>query len=252
MSIGPLFSNCGTIYRATTSLPDSLENPINTSYPVNEIFQTIQGEGVFTGVPAIFLRLQGCPVGCPWCDTKHTWTTSEDDRVSAQVMLAKTAASPQWAELSAEAIVALIEQQGFTAKHVVITGGEPALFDLRPLAAQLEAHGMRLQIETSGTFAIQTSAATWVTVSPKLDMPGGYLVRPDCMQRADEIKYPIAMQKHLDAFDKLLQSCPPRADAIIALQPISQRPRATELAIEICQKRNWRLSVQLHKYLNIE
>ena len=42
-------------------------------YPINEIFQTIQGEGVFTGLPAIFVRLQGCPVGCPWCDTRHTW-----------------------------------------------------------------------------------------------------------------------------------------------------------------------------------
>lgn len=167
-------------------------------------------------------------------------------------MLSKAQANSQWAELSAEQILAQFQQLQFTAKHVVITGGEPAMYDLRPLATVLEAHGMRLQIETSGTFAIQTSAATWVTVSPKLDMPGGYLVRPDCMQRADEIKYPIAMQKHLDAFDKLLKNCPPRPQAIIALQPISQRPRATELAIRICQQRNWRLSVQLHKYLNIE
>lgn len=42
-------------------------------YPINEMFQTLQGEGYFTGVPAIFIRLQGCPVGCAWCDTKHTW-----------------------------------------------------------------------------------------------------------------------------------------------------------------------------------
>lgn len=167
-------------------------------------------------------------------------------------MLAKAQANAQWADLNATEIVQLFQQQQFTAKHVVITGGEPAMYDLRPLASALEAQGMRLQIETSGTFEILTSSATWVTVSPKLDMPGGYLVRPDSMQRADEIKYPIAMQKHLDAFDKLLRSCPPRPETIIALQPISQRPRATELAIEICQQRNWRLSVQLHKYLNIE
>lgn len=229
-----------------------MEIPINTHYPVNEIFQTIQGEGVFTGVPAIFLRLQGCPVGCPWCDTKHTWELDAEHQVSAEAMLAKTTASPSWANLTAQDIATLLQRPQFTANHVVITGGEPAMYDLRPLAALLEAAGMRLQIETSGTFAIQTSAATWVTVSPKLDMPGGYLVRPDCMQRADEIKYPIAMQKHLDAFDKLLQTCPPSPHAIIALQPISQRPRATELAIKVCQQRNWRLSVQLHKYLNIE
>ncbi|STM07827.1 7-carboxy-7-deazaguanine synthase; queosine biosynthesis [Escherichia coli] len=47
-------------------------------YPINEMFQTLQGEGYFTGVPAIFIRLQGCPVGCAWCDTKHTWEKLED------------------------------------------------------------------------------------------------------------------------------------------------------------------------------
>ncbi len=51
-------------------------------YPINEMFQTLQGEGYFTGVPAIFIRLQGCPVGCAWCDTKHTWEKLEDREVS--------------------------------------------------------------------------------------------------------------------------------------------------------------------------
>ena len=93
---------------------------------------------------------------------------------------------------------------------------------------------------------------TWVTVSPKLDMPGGYLVRADAMARANEIKHPIAMQKHIDALDALLAHNPVREDVQICLQPISQRPRATELAMQTCIARNWRLSVQLHKYLNIE
>jgi 7-carboxy-7-deazaguanine synthase len=52
-------------------------------YPINEMFQTLQGEGYFTGVPAIFIRLQGCPVGCAWCDTKHTWDKLEDREVSS-------------------------------------------------------------------------------------------------------------------------------------------------------------------------
>ncbi|WP_232221307.1 7-carboxy-7-deazaguanine synthase QueE [Pseudidiomarina salinarum] len=228
------------------------ENPISTAYPINEIFETIQGEGQFTGVPSIFVRLQGCPVGCPWCDTQHTWELKEAARVGASGVVNKAGPSEQWAELSAADIVALFREQGYQAKHVVITGGEPAMYDLRPLAAELEPLGYRLQIETSGTFTLLVSADTWVTVSPKLDMPGGYLVRPDCMQRADEIKYPVAMQKHIDALDNLLSRCPPRPEVSISLQPISQRPRATELAIKTCIARNWRLSVQLHKYLNIE
>lgn len=228
------------------------ENPISTAYPINEIFETIQGEGQFTGVPSIFVRLQGCPVGCPWCDTQHTWELKETARVDAAGVVNKAGPSEHWAELSAADIVALFREQGYQAKHVVITGGEPAMYDLRPLAAELEPLGYRLQIETSGTFTLLVSADTWVTVSPKLDMPGGYLVRPDCMQRADEIKYPVAMQKHIDALDNLLSRCPPRPEVSISLQPISQRPRATELAIKTCIARNWRLSVQLHKYLNIE
>lgn len=229
-----------------------MENPISNTYPINEVFQTIQGEGVYTGVPAIFIRLQGCPVGCPWCDTQHTWEQRPEQQVELTKVVEKTQPSSTWAASSGEELLALIQQRGYSAKHIVLTGGEPAMFDLRPLGDVLEQAGYKLQIETSGTFLLQVTAATWVTVSPKLDMPGGYLVRPDCMKRANEIKYPIAMQKHLDQFDQLLKSCPPQPDAIIALQPISQRPRATALAIKICIERNWRLSVQLHKYLHIE
>ncbi|EKE82769.1 7-carboxy-7-deazaguanine synthase QueE [Idiomarina xiamenensis] len=221
-------------------------------YRINEIFQTIQGEGVFTGSPSIFVRLQGCPVGCPWCDTQHTWDIDPAQQVSVERMLSKSTASAEWAELSAQAIVDCFQQQGYSAKHVVITGGEPAMVDWRPLAELLEARGYQLQIETSGTFALQVSAQTWVTLSPKLDMPGGYLVRADCMARANEIKHPVAMQKHIDALDALLAQYPPAANVVISLQPISQRPRATELAMQVCIERNWRLSVQLHKYLHIE
>lgn len=167
-------------------------------------------------------------------------------------MLEKSTATAQWAEMSAAAILATFESQQFSAKHVVITGGEPAMYDLRELGAVLEQAGYRLQIETSGTFELAVTDNTWVTVSPKLDMPGGFLVRPDCMKRANEIKHPVAMQKHIDALDNLLEKCPPSDSAIIALQPISQRPRATELAMKVCLERNWRLSVQLHKYLYIE
>lgn len=229
-----------------------LENPINTLYPINEVFQTIQGEGIYTGVPAIFIRLQGCPVGCPWCDTQHTWEQHTKDEVSLAQVTEKTAPTAEWANASADELVMLLKQKGYTATHIVITGGEPAMYDLIELGTALELAGFKLQIETSGTFPLRVTEDTWVTVSPKLDMPGGYLVRPDCMKRADEIKYPVAMQKHIDQLDKLLASCPPRAGVSIGLQPISQRPRATELAMKICIERNWRLSVQLHKYLNIE
>ncbi len=65
-------------------------------YPINEMFQTLQGEGYFTGVPAIFIRLQGCPVGCARCDTKHTREKLEDREVSLFSILAKTKESDKW------------------------------------------------------------------------------------------------------------------------------------------------------------
>ncbi|MCC5854852.1 MAG: 7-carboxy-7-deazaguanine synthase QueE [Idiomarina sp.] len=223
-----------------------------TSLPVNEVFETIQGEGVFTGTPAIFLRLQGCPVGCPWCDTQQTWEKRGEDQIAVHDVLAKTAPTPTWAALTPHGFLELIAEKKWTAKHVVITGGEPCMYDLVELTELLHEHGFKTQIETSGTFEILTSEATWVTVSPKLDMPGGLPVLASAMARANEIKHPIAMQKHIDALDQLLAECPVQPNTTISLQPISQRARATELAMRVCRERNWRLSVQLHKYLAID
>src|SRR5690554_2387433 len=134
-----------------------LENPINTRYPLNEVFQTIQGEGMFTGVPALFIRLQGCPVGCPWCDTQHTWEHNPEDEVSITAIIEKEQPSAKWATVAPQQFVELIKECGYTARHVVITGGEPAMYDLRPLGKALEQAGFQLQIETSGTFEIKVT-----------------------------------------------------------------------------------------------
>lgn len=220
-------------------------------YQVNEVFQTIQGEGRYTGTPAIFVRLQGCPVGCSWCDTKHTWTLDPELAITPDQLLAKRGDSPSWTGITPAALLALFRQQGYQARHVVITGGEPCMFDLTSLCQTLHAAGYSTQIETSGTFEIKAPPDTWVTVSPKLNMPGGYPVLPSALKRADEIKHPVAMQKHVDELVALLDLHQLNGK-LVYLQPISQQKRATELAIASCIKHNWRLSVQVHKYLGIE
>ncbi|MDO6705624.1 7-carboxy-7-deazaguanine synthase QueE [Photobacterium sp. 1_MG-2023] len=220
-------------------------------YKINEIFETIQGEGVFTGVPAIFVRLQICPVGCAWCDTKQTWSAEPQDEVNVQAMMAKRVDSPTWTSLDTQGIVQLLLDQGYTARHIVITGGEPCLYDLRPLTTLLEAQGFRCQIETSGTYEVLATPQTWVTVSPKINMKGKLPVLPIVLERANEIKHPVGTQKDIDQLDALLDGVPLRSDVTIALQPISQKARATELCIETCIARNWRLSIQTHKYLSI-
>lgn len=221
------------------------------NYPVNEVFETIQGEGVFTGVPAIFVRLQGCPVGCAWCDTKQTWDVLEVNKVTQDQVITVDGTIGRWADHTAQSLIAAFHTKGFTARHIVITGGEPCMYDLRELTETLHCQGFATQIETSGTFDINCADDTWVTVSPKVNMKGGYKVLAQALNRANEIKHPIATENHIAELDELLQDIDISAKTI-CLQPISQKHRATELAMKVCIARNWRLSIQTHKYLNID
>lgn len=221
-------------------------------YPINEIFQIIQGEGVFTGVPAVFIRLQGCPVGCSWCDTKQTWDKEPAKETTLGDIALKTQDSDWWAMSDADGLVQLMQKSGFTAKHIVITGGEPCIYDLTSLTEALEKQGYQCQIETSGTYPVQCTEETWVTVSPKVGMKGGLKVLSQAVDRANEIKHPVAREKDIEALERILALRTVDAPPIVALQPISQKATATKLCIDTCIQRNWRLSIQTHKYLDIQ
>ncbi|WP_158970369.1 7-carboxy-7-deazaguanine synthase QueE [Paraglaciecola sp. L3A3] len=223
-----------------------------SSYKINEVFESLQGEGSYTGLPSIFVRLQGCPVGCPWCDTQHTWTVDPEFKRSSTVVMAENSESNTWFEQTIEQLLSLFSVQGYMAKHVVITGGEPCLYDLTAITSRLLDEGYSVQIETSGTYEILAHADTWVTVSPKVNMPGGRKVLKSAMLRANEIKHPIAMEKHIDELDQVLSLLDDKPMPNVYLQPISQQKRATELAIKTCIARNWRLSLQTHKFIGIE
>ena len=226
--------------------------PTQTIYKINEMFETIQGEGSYTGLPSIFIRMQGCPVGCPWCDTKHTWTIHPDREGTLEQVLSKNQESEQWFASSSEDILSLFEHQKYQAKHVVITGGEPCMFDLTELTSQLIEQNYTVQIETSGTFEVKVHEGTWVTLSPKVNMPGKLPVLQQAIDRADEFKHPIAMQKHIEELEAILDKRTNKQRGLIYLQPISQQKRATELAVSTCIKKNWRLSLQTHKFIGIE
>jgi 7-carboxy-7-deazaguanine synthase len=221
------------------------------NYKINELFETIQGEGSYTGQPSIFIRLQGCPVACSWCDTKHTWDIDDNDEVNQNIMLTKTQENSLWASMSIQQILDLIDEKSYQAKHIVLTGGEPCMVDLTPLCLAFEARGFSTQVETSGTFEINVSDDCWVTVSPKVNMRGGYPILNSAMKRANEIKHPVATETHVADLKSLLEKHEVSSTPIY-LQPISQKKRATELAIQTCIQNNWRLSVQVHKYIGIE
>ena len=216
------------------------------------MFESLQGEGSYTGLPSIFVRLQGCPVGCSWCDTKHTWVVSPELETTSEKVMTESTEADSWFEHTTEQLLALFEQHSYVAKHIVLTGGEPCLYDLHELTGTLIAKGYSVQIETSGTFEIKAHVDTWVTVSPKVNMPGGKQVLRSAMCRANEIKHPIAMEKHIEELDQVLKLVDDPNKATIYLQPISQQKRATDLAIKTCIARNWRLSLQTHKFIGIE
>jgi 7-carboxy-7-deazaguanine synthase len=220
--------------------------------PVNEVFATVQGEGHHAGTAAVFIRLQGCGVGCPWCDTKHTWELNEDDAVPIDEVLKKTGSSGSWAWMPHHEIVAAVLMLA-PIQHVVITGGEPCDQDLRELTASLVRAGIMPQIETSGTAQVLCHPDTWVTVSPKIGMPGRKRVLDEALARADEIKMPVGKQSDLATLTALLRpDGPVRLNAKVFLQPLSRSERATQLCVDTVKAHpRWRLSVQIHAYLNI-
>lgn len=218
------------------------------SLPVNEIFATVQGEGAFTGTPATFVRLQGCPVGCPWCDTKHTWEVETGMRRSLSVVQEKAdVPSAEYADVEVDDLVTAIEAE--RPRHVVVTGGEPCLYNLSELTRRLLGGGRRVQLETSGTELVRAARGTWVTVSPKLNMPGGREVRRDALERADELKIPVGKLADYERAKPLLGMV--RPSCLVWLQPLSQSAKATTLCVEIATEYGHRVSVQVHKYLGV-
>ena len=114
--------------------------------PIMEQFYTIQGEGRYAGHAAYFIRVAGCDVGCVWCDVKESWEVEPS----------------QWVDVN-EIVRQALE---YPCRLVVLTGGEPAMYDLSELTALLKSNGFRIHIETSGAYPL-SGDLDWITVSPK-------------------------------------------------------------------------------------
>lgn len=158
-----------------------------------------------------------------WCDTKHTQEKLEDQEVSFSAFWRRpkrviSGGCEQWRFAGCH-----WSPVGYTARHVVITGGEPCIHDLLPLTDLLEKNGFSCQIETSGTHEVRCTPNTRVTVSPKLNMRGGYEVLSQALERANEIKHPVGRVRDIEALDELLATLTDDKPRVIALQPISQR-----------------------------
>jgi 7-carboxy-7-deazaguanine synthase len=224
-----------------------------TTYAVNDLYPTIQGEGSLTGTPMLLLRLQGCGVGCPWCDTKETWAHRPAD-TQVGTLLDATTDPRNWAEMTPAAIAQEVSAMGLGERWVLLTGGEPAEQPLAPLVSALQEHGYDVALETSGTAIGHLGAKIdWVCVSPKVGMPGGKKILPEALTVADEIKFVVGKAADIERFKSFLtdydRSIP--ADALRTVQPLSQNKTATELCVKACREYGWRLSLQTHKYMAV-
>ncbi|MES2545870.1 MAG: 7-carboxy-7-deazaguanine synthase QueE [Bacteroidota bacterium] len=196
-----------------------------TMLPLMEEFYTIQGEGYHTGTAAYFIRIGGCDVGCHWCDVKESWN----------------------AELHPPTPTALIVKNASNySETVVVTGGEPLMWDMSSLTQQLKENGRKVHIETSGAYPL-TGKWDWICLSPKKNK----LPTQTVYDNANELKV-IIHNKHDFVFaEEQAQLVNP--NAILFLQPEwSKKEEMTPLIVDyVMNNPKWRVSLQTHKYLNI-
>lgn len=211
---------------------------------VNEVFTSIQGEGYWTGLPVVFLRLQGCNLSCPWCDSKRTL-------------------NPDGGRLwhIGDLLNSIRMRKPAT---VVITGGEP-MMQAEGVYALIGAECSRPEsyvhwhLETNGTLPVSPQWFNWITVSPK---PPDYLIHDSVWPHWDELKIVVDGPEAIRAAEQLADReaagrFRPIHQQPIILQPVSNDPEMIQLIVDyLTEKRDWarrwRLGVQMHKYIGVE
>lgn len=191
-----------------------------------EQFYTIQGEGVYAGHAAYFIRLGGCDVGCVWCDVKESWDAAAHPLVEVEELASNAAASG--------------------AGICVITGGEPAMYDLRALTAALKQRGLRTHIETSAAYPV-SGHFDWVCISPKkFKFP-----LESEMPKADELKIIVFNKSDFEWAEMWARWCKPGCRLLLQAE-WDKRDAVTPLIVDyVKQHPQWSISVQTHKYLGV-
>ncbi|HEX3369725.1 MAG TPA: 7-carboxy-7-deazaguanine synthase QueE [Candidatus Cybelea sp.] len=185
-----------------------------------EIFYSVQGEGTWTGTPAVFVRLAGCNLACDFCDTDYSMKFFA----------------------SVDEVVARVREAGGDCPMVVLTGGEPlAQAETPPLIEALRRDGRRVHVESNGTIFTELSDDVWLCVSPK------ERVDPRMALRADEAKLIVderVPEEHLPLF---------AGKPVILLQPEGNKPANVSLALDYIKAhpQRFRLSLQTHKFIGV-
>jgi 7-carboxy-7-deazaguanine synthase len=208
---------------------ETMASDINSSarlLPVMEHFYTLQGEGFHQGKAAYFIRLAGCDVGCVWCDVKDSWDAEKHPRFDVRSLMLEVKKTP--------------------AEIVVITGGEPLMYNLDELTNALHDECLKTHLETSGAYPL-TGNWDWVCVSPKKFK--GPL--PEILPKANELKTVIFNKSDFNWAEKYAALVSPSCK--LYLQPEwDKAAEMTPLIIEYIKNHpQWELSLQIHKYINV-
>ena len=195
-------------------------------FPVMEHFYNIQGDGVHAAKPEYFLRLAGCDVGCVWCDVKESWPTDGFPMHTASEIC-------DWVKATA-------------AEIVVITGGEPAMYDCNSLVDSLHEVGYRVHVETSAAYPLQGNY-DWVCISPKK------FKQPSAgeMGKAHELKVIVFNDSDFEWAEKWAETC--STDCALLLQPEwEKRDKMMPKIIDYVKENpRWRICIQTHKVINV-
>ncbi len=193
--------------------------------PLMEEFYTIQGEGNHTGTAAYFIRVGGCDVGCHWCDVKESWDANLHPPTHADV---------------------IVENASKYAKTIVITGGEPLMWDMQYLTSSLQNKGLQTHIETSGAYQL-SGQWDWICLSPKKTK----LPLEAIYKEAHELKMIIHNTSDFEFAEE--QAAKVSDKCTLYLQPEwSKKEKMTPKIVDYVMKHpQWKISLQTHKYLNI-
>ena len=193
--------------------------------PLMEAFYSLQGEGFYKGTAAYFIRLGGCDVGCHWCDVKESWAAEAHPLVPVDTIVTDALAH---------------------SKTMIITGGEPLMWNLDLLTEKLRAAGARTHIETSGAHPL-SGTVDWICLSPKkIKRPVG-----DVLQKANELKMVIYNNNDFLFAEEMAAQVSP--DCLLYLQPEwSKRNKVIPKIVDyVMAHPQWKASLQMHKYLDI-
>jgi 7-carboxy-7-deazaguanine synthase len=215
---------------------------------ISEIFYSVQGEGMLVGVPSVFVRASGCNLRCVWCDTPYTSWSPEGDPMDLASIVARVCE--------------------FGARHVVVTGGEPMLFDETvELTRMLRERGLHITIETAGT-VYQPVLCDLMSISPKLanstplEREGGRWAavherlryQPEVLRRliseyAYQLKFVIAVPDDLAEVHRMIADIGARAEYVVLMPEGTDRETLAERGrwlTQICMSEGFRYSPRLH------